>query len=238
MTSERNNIEQSINSANRIVRAAGLLYILIIVIGVLNSIFINSRLIIHEDINLTINNITANEFLFRFGLVCELILYASVIILSVLLYLILKGVNKNLALLAMVFRSGEGLLGITIVLSSFIVLGLLNNQINAASVESAQSNILIWALLSAHSRALYIVLFLIGIGGTLFLYLFYKSSYIPGIISIWGMFTYISMLILSLIIILFPEYPRIIEMILYGLGALFELTIGLWLLIKGINLKR
>ena len=233
MISERN---KSIESINRIVRAAGLFYILIILIGVLNSVFIDSRLIIYGDMDRTINNITANEFLFRFGLAWELILYASVIILSVLLYLILKSVNKNLALLAMVFRAGEALMGITIVLSSFIVLGLLNNHPNAASVENAQSDVLIGALLSVSAKGLYIVLFLIGIGGTLFLYLFYKSSCIPGVISIWGIFTYLSMLILSLISILFPEYPVIIEIILYGLGTLFELTIGFWLLIKGINL--
>jgi hypothetical protein len=236
MTSERNNSEELINSTNRIVRTAGFFYILIILIGVLNSVFIDSRLIIYGDIDRTINNITANEFLFRFGLAWELILYASVIILSVLLYLILKSVNKNLALLAMVFRAGEALMGIAIVLSSFIVLGLLNNHPNAASVENVQSDVLIGALLSVRAKGLYIVLFLIGIGGTLFLYLFYKSSCIPGILSIWGMFTYLSMLILSLISILFPEYPVIIEIILYGLGTLFELTIGFWLLIKGINL--
>lgn len=238
MTLEGRYNEESINSINRIVRAAGLFYILIIVIGVLNSVFIDSRLIIYEDIDRTINNITANEFLFRFGIVCELILYVSVIILSVLLYLILKSVNKNLALLAMVFRSGEALLGITIVLSSFIVLGLLNNRFNAASVDNAQLNVLIGALLSARATGLYVVLLLVGIGGTLFLYLFYKFSYIPGIISIWGMFTYLSMLILSLISILFPEHPDIIEIVLYGLGTLFELTIGFWLLIRGINLKK
>lgn len=235
MISERNKSKESIN---RIVRAAGLFYILIILIGVLNSVFIDSRLIIYGDIDRTINNITANEFLFRFGLAWELILYASVIILSVLLYLILKSVNKNLALLAMVFRAGEALMGITIVLSSFIVLGLLNNHANAASAENVQSDVLIGALLSVRAKGLYIVLFLIGIGGTLFLYLFYKSSCIPGIISIWGIITYLSMLILSLISILFPEYPVIIEIILYGLGTLFELTIGFWLLIKGINLTR
>ena len=236
MISERNNSEESINSINKIVRAAGLFYILIILIGVLNSVLIDSRLIIYEDIDQTINNITANEFLFRFGLVSELILYASVIILSVLLYIILKGANKHLSLLAMVFRSGEALMGITIVFSSFIVLGLLNNQFNVTSMDNEHLNGLMSALLSARANGLYIVLFLIGIGGTIFLYLFYISHYIPRILSIWGIFTYLSMLFLSPISILFPEHPYIIEILLYGSGALFELTIGFWLLLKGIDL--
>ena len=220
-----------------IVRLAGLTYIIIIVIGVLNSIFIDSRLIVYEDITLTINNILSNEFLFRFGSASVLILYLLVILLSVLLYLILKNANKNLALIAMVFRFGEAILGVTTVLISFIVLNLLNNQFNAASIENTQVNVLVAALLDARGTGLYMVLLLVGLGGTIFFYLFYKSFYIPRILSIWGMFTYLSMLILSIISILFPESPDQLEIVLYGLGTLFELTIGFWLLIKGVNVQ-
>lgn len=235
MTVERKYSEETTNSKNGIVKAAGLTYILIIVIGVLNAIFIDSRLINYEDIKLTIDNIIANEFLFRFGIVCELILYFTVIILSVLLYLILKKVDRNLALLAMIFRVSEALLGITTVLSGFIIAGLLNNKVNATSVDSEQLSVVINALLSVRANGLYIILLLIGLGGTLFLYLFYKSYYIPRILSVWGMFTYLSMLILSLISILYPERPGSIEFVLYGLGTLFELTIGFWLLFRGIS---
>jgi hypothetical protein len=220
-----------------IVKAAGLTYVIIIVIGVLNSIFIDARLIIYEDISLTINNILANEFLFRFGNAWVLILYVSVILISVLLYLILKDVNKNLALLAMVFRISEALLGITTVLISFFILGLLNNQFNVEAIEDTHLNILVAALLDLRTIGLYIVLLLVGLGGTIFFYLFYISLYIPRILSIWGMFTYLSMLILSLISILFPESPDQLEIVLYGLGTLFELTIGFWLLIKGVNIQ-
>ena len=221
-----------------IVRVAGLTYVIIIVIGVLNSIFIDARLIIYEDINLTINNILSNEFLFRFGSTSVLILYALVMLLSVILYLILNDVNKNLALLAMVFRISEALLGITTVLISFFILGLLNNQFNVKTIENTQLNILVAALLDLRTIGLYIVLLLVGLGGTIFFYLFYKSLYIPRILSIWGMFTYLSMIILSFIGLLFPEYPDTIEIALYGLGTLFELTIGFWLLIKGVNLPQ
>lgn len=235
MTLDRKYNEESINSKKGIVRVAGLTYIIVIVIGVFNTIFINSRLIIYEDINLTINNIIANEFLFRVGITSELILYVTVIILSVSLYLILKSVNRHLALLALAFRSSEALLGITTVLIGFIILGLLNNQVNTSSIEITH---MIDALLITRSNGLYIILFLVGLGGTLFLYLFYKSFYIPRILSVWGMFTYLSMLILSLIGILLPDYPDLIEFILYGLGTMFELTIGSWFLFKGISFQK
>ena len=235
MTLDRKYSEESINPKKGIVRVAGLSYIIVIVIGVINAIFINSRLIIYEDINLTINNIIDNEFLFRFGITSELILYVTVIILSVSLYLILKSVDRNLALLALAFRSSEALLGITTVLIGFIVLGLLDNQVNVLSIENTH---MINALLSTRSNGLYIILFLVGLGGSLFLYLLYKSFYIPRTLSIWGMFTYLSMLILALIGILLPDHPDLIEIILYSLGTMFELTIGIWFFFKGISFQK
>ncbi len=213
------------------------MYLLIIVLGVLNTIYINSRLINIEDIRLTADNIAANEFLFRLSIFGELILYTMVIILSVLLYIILKKVNRNLALLAMVFRTSEALLGIITVLISFIILSLLNSSAYTASVDNTQLNNVLSALLNARVNGLYIILFLVGLGGTLFLFLFYKSFFIPRTLSIWGMFTYVSMLILSLLTILFPESPDSIKFVLYGMGTLFEITIGCWLLFKGISFR-
>lgn len=52
-----NTITNDSHHQTTIIRAAGLTYIIIIVIGVLNSIFIDARLIIYEDLSLTINNI-------------------------------------------------------------------------------------------------------------------------------------------------------------------------------------
>ena len=219
------------DSQKGIVKTAGLTYIIIIVLGVLNSVFIDARLIIRGDINQTVNNILTNQFLFRLGISGSLILYLLVIVLSALLYLILKSVNKNIALSALVFRTGEAIIGVATVLAGFLVLNLLNHSFDGTD---AQLNI-INALLVVRVDGLYIILALIGVGGTLFLYLFYKSSCIPAALSLWGMFTYLSMLILSFIVILFPGLPRIMALVVFGAGALFELSIGFWLLIKGVD---
>jgi hypothetical protein len=138
----------------------------------------------------------------------------------------------------MVLRLGEALLGVTTVLISFIVLYLLNNQFQVTSIENSQLNILLAALLDVRATGLYMVLLLVGLGGTIFFYLFYKSNYIPKILSIWGVLTYLSIIILSFVGILFPEHPDTIETVLYGQGTLFELTIGLWLVVKGVNVHQ
>ncbi len=54
----------------------------------------------------------------------------------------------------------------------------------------------------------------------------------------WGIFTYLSMLILSFVSILLPNHPAMIETVLYALGGFFELIFGFWLLFKGVNVQQ
>ena len=87
-------------------RVAGLSYVLIIILGIFCVGIIDSKLIVPSNNAATANNIIANDLLFRIGIAGVLILYASVVVLSWALYVILKTVNKNLALLALLLRSG------------------------------------------------------------------------------------------------------------------------------------
>jgi hypothetical protein len=77
----------------------------------------------------------------------------------------------------------------------------------------------------------------IGVGGSIFCYLFYKSNYVPKFLAGWGIFTYLTMLLLSFTSLLLPDIPETIKMIFYVPGGLFELIFGFWLLLKGIIVK-
>lgn len=219
-------------------RVAGFAYLLIIVIALLNEGFIDSKLIVSGNDAATASNIMANDVLFRIGIAGILIMYASVVVLSWALYVLLKTVNKNLALLAMLFRSGEAILGVTTVLISFIVLPLLNGKGYSTAFETDQLQALVGLFLSVRIAGLDIVLIFVGLGGTLFCYLFFKSKYVPRVLAAWGTSTYLSMLILSFVSILIPNHPVMIETVLYALGGGFELIFGFWLLVKGVNLQQ
>jgi hypothetical protein len=230
---DRNN-ESSVLSYARV---AGLMYLLVIVIGILNETFIVSELIIPGNNAATTNNLTANDLLFRSSIVLELIMYASVVILSWALYMVLKNANKNLALLAMLLRLTEAILGVVLVLLSFLVLALLNGENTLTELEMEKVRTWIGILFNIRTMGLDIVLIFVGLGGTIFCYLFLKSKYVPGILAAWGIFTYLSMLILSIISILFRDHPVILETILYIPGGLFELLFGIWLFFKGVKIQ-
>lgn len=101
-------------------------------------------------------------------------MYALVILLSLALYVVLKTANKNLALLALLWRLGEAIIGGGVtVLTGLMPLLLLNRE---AAFETEQLQALVGLFLDTRSAELDVILMFIGMGGTLFCYLFFKSK--------------------------------------------------------------
>jgi hypothetical protein len=217
-------------------RVAGLAYVVIIMIGIFSVSFVESNLVVPGNNAATVNNIMANELRFRISVASEIMMFVLVVLLSLTLYVILKTVNKNLALLALLWRLGEAIIGAGVtVLSGLIPLLLLNQEV---AFETEQLQALVGLFLGTRNAGLDVVLIFIGMGGTLFCYLFFKSKYIPRILAAWGILTYLSMLILAFTSILLPNLSETIKMAFYAPGGLFEIIIGMWLLIKGINVEQ
>jgi hypothetical protein len=222
-------------SQRKAAKVAGLAYVLIIILSMLKLIFVG-KLDVPGNDAATTNNIMANELLFRIGVANDIIVFVLVVFLSLALYVILKTVNKNLALLALLMRFGEGIIGgVVTVLSGLIPLLLLDG---AAEFATEQLQALVGLFLDVQSAGLNIVIIFMGLGGAVFCYLFFKSKCIPRILAAWGIFTYLTMLIFSFVNILFPSLPEMIAIVLYTLGALFEIIIGLWLLFKGVDFQQ
>jgi hypothetical protein len=217
-------------------RVAGLAYVIIIILGIVGvGVLVESNIVPGNDAA-TVNNIKANELLFRIGIASEIMMFVLVILLSLALYVILKTVNKNLALLALLWRLGEAIIGGGVtVISGLIPLLLLNSD---AVFETEQLHALVGLFLDVRNAGLDVVLIFIGIGGTVFCYLFFKSKYVPRILAAWGMLTYLSMLLLGFLSILLPNLPETIKMAFYAPGGLFEVIFGLWLLVKGVSVEQ
>lgn len=217
-------------------RVAGLAYVVVIMIGIFGVSYIESNILVPGNDAATVDNIMNNELQFRISMASEIIMYALVVLLSHALYVILKTVNRNLALLALLWRMGEAIIGGGItVLTGFIPLLLVNGE---AAFEQDQLQALVGLFLQVRSAGLDVVLIFIGMGGTVFCYLFFTAKYVPRILAVWGMITYLSMLVLAFVSILTPDFPESVKMIFYAPGGLFEILFGFWLLIKGVNVER
>ena len=219
-------------------RIAGVAYLLVILLGVITVGLVDARLVVAGDHLATAANIAEHESLFRVGLVGVLVLYASVLVLSWALYVVVKPINEHIGLLALILRCAEGVLGCATAILSLVALAALRTRTGSDGVDPALFHGAVGVLLEARSAAMDVVLLFVGPGGAAFCYLLFVARLIPRALAAWGIITYASMVVLAALSILWPEHPAVLETVLYGAGTLFELTIGLWLLIKAVDVAR
>jgi hypothetical protein len=223
-------------SQHKAARVAGFMFLFSLIVPLLNWTFVLSKLIVAEDAIATANNIMANELLFRTGLSIELIMSVGLIVLAWALYIILKPVNKNLALLALLLKLAETVLAAAIVLVSFIALLILNAEVSVFTPEQLRA--FVGLILNKHTSIYSIPMVFLGLDMVVFSYLFFKSKYIPRILAGFGILSFAFILIHSFIHIIAPQYAtiQITEIIFYTPSCIFEIIIGIWLLSKGAKL--
>ena len=227
-------------SQSKAVRVAGFMFLFSLLIPLLNWTFVLSKLIVEENVLATANNIMANELLFRIGITNQLITSVVVVVLALTLYIILKPVNENLALLALILMLIQATVGVVIELNSFIALLLLKGQSYSTAFEPEQLQALVGLFLNERITISSIPLVFYGLGLTSFFYLFFKSKYIPNILAGFGILSFALIFIYALVSILAPNYATmlIIQIICIAPSTLCEMIIGLWLLIKGVNVQQ
>src|SRR5205085_1897867 len=91
-------------SIKKTARIAGILYLILILVGMFAVIFVRGKLIVPGDSAATANNIITFQFLWRTGIVADLVMHVFDIPIMLIIYILLRPVNKNLALLALLFN--------------------------------------------------------------------------------------------------------------------------------------
>ncbi|MDP9040541.1 MAG: DUF4386 domain-containing protein, partial [Bacteroidota bacterium] len=90
--------------------------------------------------------------------------------------------------------------------------------------------------ISAHDDTYNVGLVFAGLRSTVFCYLWFKSRFIPRVLAAWGVLASFLMGTFAFSFIIYPELRKVVPVEAYGsLIFLFELTMGFWLLIKGLR---
>lgn len=217
-------------------RLAGFGLLLMAIIAIFSNFFVIESLIIPGDVTTTANNIIANELLFRSGIVSFIIVLILDILVAWALYILLKSVNKSLALLAALFRLiYTAIFGVA--LCNFLsVLQLLSGANYLKVFETDQLHAQVMLFINAFSNGWVIGLVFFGFHLFVVGYLIFKSGFMPGIIGILLIMASIGYLIDSFAKILlynYTDYETIFILIVAVPGVVGEVSLALWLLFKG-----
>ena len=222
------------------VKVAGFMFLFAFIVPTLNWAFILSKFDVADNAIATANNILANEFIFRMGITIELFLSVGLIVLGLALYVILKPINKKFALLGLLLKLIEATLMAVTVLVPYIALQILSGDEPSNAITQEQLQVPIGLIFNAHTAITSVPMVFLGLDMMIFTYLFLKSKYIPRILADFGILSFAFILIQSLMFLLVPEYAAkpINQIIFWVPSGLFEIIIGVWLLVKGINVQK
>lgn len=222
-------------------RIAGVLYLTIIISGIFAEFFVRQSLVVSGDAATTAENIMASAGLFRMGIAGDLIMIMSDVALALIFYILLKPVSNTLALLAAFFRLAQATtLGINL-LNLFFVLQLLNGADYLAALGPEQVHALVLLFLNAHSTGYAIGLVFFGFSILVLGYLIFRSGYIPRILGILLMLASLGYLVDSFAHVLLPnyaDYAAVFTLVVFTPAFIAELSLALWLLLKGVNVQR
>jgi Domain of unknown function (DUF4386) len=223
-------IEPAQRTAARIV---GLLYLVQMATGIFGQ-SVRDQLIVRGDAAKTAQNIIGAERWFRLSIAGDLITYILVIALIWALYILLRPVNKNLALLGVLFRMAENAILCVATINSLIVLKLLSGADYLNSFAANQLNSLVTLALGVQGLAMNVGFILLGLGSTVFAYLLLKSGYVPKALAAWGIFASLMLALVTLGIMVFPALAALGLTYMVPMG-IYEVGLGFWLLFKGLK---
>lgn len=215
-------------------RIIGIIYPIQMATGIFGEVFVRGQLIARGDPAKTAENIVASEQLFRLSIAGDLITYILVMVLTWAFYVLLRPVNRHVALLGAFFRLSELAVLCVATVNSLVVLRLLSGAAYLNTFDANQLHSLVMLAYHTQGLGMSVGFILLGLGSAVFAYLLLRSGYVPKGMAILGVFSSLLLALGSLALIVFPGLGAIGMIYMIPMG-LYEVGLGFWLLIKGIK---
>jgi hypothetical protein len=218
-------------------RVAGATYLLLVFTAPLRLMYIPRTLFVRGNATATASNIAAHEWLFRFGIVGDLLTGVIAIFLTLALYRLFKGVDQDLARL-MVILGGLMVTPIYFVntVNDAAALLLVRGADFLAVFDKPQRDALAMLFLRLHHGGVVANELFWGLWLFPFGLLVYRSRFLPRILGVWLIINGFAYLAVSFTGLLFPQYEEMVFNSAFP-ALLGELAIMLWLLIKGARVQ-
>ena len=225
-------IEPAQRAAAKIV---GILYIVTMASSMFGELYVRRNLMVPRDAVATAANIVTSERLYRLGLVTDLLTVAGVIVLLWGLHVILKPINRNVAMLAAFFRLMENAIAAGTIVFAFVALRLLARTPYLQAFDPPQLAVLSRVIMGGHGTGLSVAFIFLGLGSTIFSYLWLKSGYIPRAIAWLGILASLLMTVFGLTAMVLPALGTAVGLTYMTPMFFYEVGLGIWLLVKGLK---
>jgi hypothetical protein len=222
-------------NVQRYARIAGVLFLVSLVAGGFGEAYVPSKIVVSGDAAATAANFKTYDFLFRLGFASFLIESLCDIALALILYALLKPVNKQLSLLAAFF----GLVGTTLFAAAelffFLPTFILSEPAWLISFSSDQLNQLVLLSLRFFSFGVAISSLYYGMGWLMRGYLMFRSRYLPKFLGVLMAIGGLGFVVQGFARVFVPRFPSGLLMALLFPGGL---ALTVWLLVKGVDLAK
>ncbi len=224
-------------SPQKLARIAGVLYLIIIATGLFGELFVRGKLIVSGDATATAANILASQTLWRLGIVGDLIMHVCDVPLMLIFYVLLRPVDKTLALLAMLFNMVQTATLVAFKLALVVALFILGSGPYLKAFEPGQLQALMYLLLRADGTGFAVGLIFFGCTCLVNGLLIRRSGYLPKTLGVLLQIAGVCYLVNSFTLLLVARVPDMLIAILIP-AFIGELSLCLWLLAKGVNVER
>lgn len=218
-------------------RAAGFFWLMTILTGMF-AFLIGGTFVVPGDAATTATNIMANESLYRWSVAANLIATACYLAVTLLIYVLLKPVSRNISLLGAFFSLTGCATGSLSGLLFLAPIGILDGarHLSGFPVEQLQVQALTFVTLSLQAGDIGLVFF--GLHVLTVGYLIRRSTFLPRILGALLIVTGVCYLTNSFANVLaLPFKAYLLPFVAVG-GLVGEGSLSLWLLVKGMNVQR
>ena len=227
-------MENRVLPLKKTARLAGLLYLIWILTAIYDLMYVQPQTIVTGDAVATANKILANEFIFRTGIINGIFSSTVWVLIGLTLYRLFKHVNEGQAKLLVAL--------VIVQVPAFFITGALDitslmlfkgDILKTFELSQRQDLAMLFFKINGYvtiTLEMFWGLWLFPFG-----YLVYKSGFIPRILGVFLILNGVAYVIHCFTHILLPNYQALVFQIATPFWVLGEISITLWLLIKGVK---
>ncbi len=219
-------------------RIGGVLYLVIIAAGIFGELFVRNKLVVSGDAVATASNIISSPLLWRMGIGVDLIMQLCDIPLMLIFYVLLKPVNKNFALMNLLFNMIQTAVLVVNKLNLLMPLLLLGGADYLKAVDPHQLQSISYAFIKLHGYGFGVGLIFFGLVCLVEGRLIFRSGFLPKTLGLLMQLAGVCYLTNSFAMILAPNLATALFPFVLMPPLIAELALAVWLVVKGVDVAK